>query len=268
MSRRRHARAFTLLELLTVLAVIAVLVGILVPVVGAVRGRARAAVSASNLRQLAGAAHAYVADNRGYFPPGMSHDNLTRWHGARSSLSAPFDPSKGWLGPYLGRAGGVKRCPQFDLMEHAPEVASFEAGAGGYGYNWTYLGGPPARGTAEDPFRPARFESVRSPSRTVLFATTALARAQGLQDFPFAEPPRWLNPAGKPEGDNQPSVHFRFDGKALVAWCDGRVSAERPNPDAWPGPNFYGGDNRRALIGWFGPTEENGYWNPRPGSHL
>ena len=27
--------------------------------------------------------------------------------------------------------------------------------------------------------------------------------------------------------------------------------------------NFYGGNNEKAEIGWFGPEEENGFWNPR-----
>ena len=258
----RRLHAFTLIELLAVIAIIGVLAAIIVPVIGHTRAAARAAASMSNLRQLAAATHAYIADNRGFFPPASSFDNKTRWHGARTSSSAAFDPAKGFLGPYLGKSGAVKTCPQFELMDRAPESASFEAGAGGYGYNAAYLGGPAARGTADDPFRPAAFARLPAPTRTVMFTTTAFARSQGLQDYPFSEPPLWLNPAGLPESENQPSVHFRFNGKALVAWCDGRVSAELPNPDAWPGPNVYGGDNRKAAVGWFGPIEGNGYWNP------
>ena len=26
--------------------------------------------------------------------------------------------------------------------------------------------------------------------------------------------------------------------------------------------NYYGGDNVKDRLGWFGPTEANGYWNP------
>ena len=262
MKTPRRSPAFTLVELLAVIAVVGALAAILAPVIGAVRASARASVSAGNLRQLAAATHAYIGDHRGEFPPGMSFDNKTRWHGARSSTSAPFDPTKGWLGPYLGRDGRVKMCPQFELMDRAPASAGFEAGAGGYGYNWSYLGGPVARGTAEDPFRPERFERLPNPSRTVMFTTTAFAHRQGLLEYPFTEAPCSLNPAGRPESPIQPSTHFRFGGKALVAWCDGRVSAEKPNLAAWPGPNLYGGDNEKAAIGWFGPLEANGYWNP------
>jgi prepilin-type N-terminal cleavage/methylation domain-containing protein/prepilin-type processing-associated H-X9-DG protein len=259
---RRCRHAFTLIELLTVIAIVGLLAAILVPVLGAARRTAQRAVSTSNLRQLATATFAYVADERGVFPPAMSFDNNTRWHGARSSSAAPFDPAKGWLGPYLGRDGRVKVCPAWASLERAPASVSFETGAGGYGYNATYLGGPiPATRTGA--YHPARLTKLPQPGRTVMFATTALARAEGLQEYPFAEPTHWLNPGGGLEGESQPSVHFRFGGKALVAWCDGHVSAESPNPAAWPGPNYYGGDNRAAAVGWFGPTEANGYWNPK-----
>jgi prepilin-type N-terminal cleavage/methylation domain-containing protein len=254
-------RAFTLIELLTVIAIVGVLAGILVPVLGTVRRTARQAVSTSNLRQLATATLTYIADQRGFFPPAMSFDNNTRWHGARASASAPFDPAKGWLGPYLGRDGRVKTCPAWAALDLAPDAESFETGAGGYGYNMAYLGGP-IPDTRNGPYRPARFASLPQPSRTLMFATTALARANGLQEYPFAEPPQWRNPGGGLEGENQPSVHFRFGGKALVAWCDGRVGAESPNAAAWPGPNYYGGDNQKSDIGWFGAIEANGHWNP------
>jgi prepilin-type N-terminal cleavage/methylation domain-containing protein len=255
----RRVRAFTLVELLAVIGVIGVLASLFLPVFGATRRTAREAVSVGNLRQLAVATHSYIADNRGFFPPGMSFDNNTRWHGARASVSAPFDPARGWLGPYLGRDGRVKVCPEFAALELAP--GSFETGAGGYGYNLAYLGGP-IPDTPKGAYRPARLAALPRPGRTVLFATTALARAGGVQEYPFAEAPRWRNPGGGLEGENQPSVHFRFGGRALVAWCDGRVGAEAPNPAGWPGVNYYGGDNAGAKIGWFGPLEANGYWNP------
>lgn len=264
MKLHRSRRGLTLAELLAALAIVAVLTALVLPAVGHARRAAHQAASASNLRQLVLATLAFAHDHRGDFPPAMSLDNLRRWHGARASLAEPFDPALGWLGPYLGRSGAVKRCPGLGYYTTIAESPSFEQGAGGYGYNMAYLGGPAARGTADDPFRPANIAHLRQPSHTVAFATTALARAGGVQEYPFAEPLYSLAPSGIPSAwMNQPSVHFRFAGRALVAWADGRVSAERPNPAAPAGPNFYGGDNRAQDVGWFGPLEANGYWNPR-----
>ncbi|EIQ02076.1 prepilin-type N-terminal cleavage/methylation domain-containing protein [Opitutaceae bacterium TAV1] len=65
---RRDHRAFTLVELLTVIAIIGILAAILIPVVGKVRKSARRAECISNLRQLVTAAHLYANDNKGNFP--------------------------------------------------------------------------------------------------------------------------------------------------------------------------------------------------------
>jgi prepilin-type N-terminal cleavage/methylation domain-containing protein/prepilin-type processing-associated H-X9-DG protein len=64
-SRRR---AFTLVELLVVIAVIAVLIGILLPVLAGAREAGKQVTCASNLQQLATAFMQYTANNRGRFP--------------------------------------------------------------------------------------------------------------------------------------------------------------------------------------------------------
>jgi prepilin-type N-terminal cleavage/methylation domain-containing protein len=70
MTPPRPRSAFTLIELLTVIAVIGVLAAILVPVVGAVRKQARQATGTSNLRQLHVALTAFTEENRGQLPLG------------------------------------------------------------------------------------------------------------------------------------------------------------------------------------------------------
>ena len=63
-------RAFTLIELLTVIAIIGVLAAILIPVVGKVRESARAASTVSSARQVVTALILASAEERGRFPLG------------------------------------------------------------------------------------------------------------------------------------------------------------------------------------------------------
>ncbi len=75
MKQTRHttcSRAFTLIELLVVISIIALLVGILLPALGAARRSAQKAVCLSNERQLGVAVFTYATANDQYVPLGYS----------------------------------------------------------------------------------------------------------------------------------------------------------------------------------------------------
>jgi prepilin-type processing-associated H-X9-DG protein len=70
-------RAYTLIELLVILATVAVLAALLLPVVTKARERARQTQCASHLRQLGNAFQTYLADWDETFPPPLG--NNTTW---------------------------------------------------------------------------------------------------------------------------------------------------------------------------------------------
>lgn len=260
-SERRMATGFTLMELLVVVAVIISLTALAFTGARRMVTSARITQSAANLRNLAIANTTYLSDH-GVYCPADDRFNNRRWHGARSSTGSRFDPTKGFLSPYLGLSQRVTVCPLFRAMVEGS--ASFENGTGGYGYNAAYIGGLPGGPFDKTTYlrlsqRPA---NITNPARTVMFATTAYARQGGLQEYPYCEPPFWDYGEGPSGSRPSPSVHFRANGKALIAWCDGSVSAESRNSSRG-GDNPHGGDPENHALGWCGPEENNGWWNPK-----
>ncbi len=259
-------RAFTLIELLVVVVIISILAALALGAISSVRRKADATQSAHNLRTLAQANAAYLAEN-GRYAPAANNRNTRRWHGARTSAKSAFDPAKGYLADYLGKSARVTTCPVFQKMKKAR--ATFEEGTGGYGYNANYIGGTPlALGQprkgyqADGTIIPASAAAVETPATTVMFTSTAYARTDGVQEYATCDPPFWDYGDGSLSARPNPTVHFRFDGKALVAWCDGHVSFESPQ-ERPVGTNPHGGDAASQKLGWFGPDENNGFWNPQ-----
>lgn len=276
---------FTLIELLVVVAIIAIMAAILLPVFVAAKEGGNKAKCASQLRQLLAASLAYADDNNGRYVPAARdlyssnpEGGQWRWHGWRPRRGKNFDPAKGPLWPYLGKCGGLKKCPSSKYLKTVDDVSGinkinmFESGTGGYGYNAMYVGGTfyknyGANATGYEPYEIASLTSdIARPSRTVMFADTAIATADRyFQEYSFVEPPHHISVDTSTgnvieTGASTPTVHFRHNNTASVGWCDGHVTAEKMGFTR-PGTNVYGADNKLNNLGYIGSGDNSFYDN-------
>jgi prepilin-type N-terminal cleavage/methylation domain-containing protein/prepilin-type processing-associated H-X9-DG protein len=296
---KRQAKAFTLVELVVVISVIALLMAILMPALTGARAGSRALACKSNLRQLLIASIGYATENDGFYVPAASDiwDNagLYRWHGRRDTLDEPFDPLRGPLAGYLAD-GRVKECPaKVDFVTGLEWSANFEQGCGGYGYNMTYIGsriwknGVHSMQTWKDTYAlTTRMTEIAAPGQTLMFADTAMARPQArgttdegrrtsIIEYSFAEPPFTVyNSRPVTEFYMSPSIHFRHGNRvgppsasrANVGWADGHIEPRQMAPgtrDDGRGTtdegrtNAYGVDSAEMKLGWFDPVDNSPY---------
>jgi len=215
-----RSRAFTLVELLVVLAVIGLLAGLTVP--GLARGRQAALGTrcVSNLRQLGIASRLYWDDHSDRaFPERVARrdDGWRYWFGwlqDGQEGERTFDATQGALWPYLsGR--GVEICPSLDRL--GTRFKS-KARGGAYGYAYNLLMGPRDR-------TPVSLSQVRDPSGLAVLVDAA-------QVNDFQEPASPEHPMLEEFyyfGTNrlEATIHFRHSLRAHAVFADGHFAVER-----------------------------------------
>ncbi len=241
-----NRRAFTLIEILVVVAIIALLVSMLLPSLSRAKEQTRRVICLSNLRQMATAAHSYAAGSDDSYPIAYYFEYkpplfISYAWDFTSIKDSSTGKTRVELGLLWAGAGSLKiqQCPSFSGAANWQEDPYT-----GYNYNTSYIG----HGSGESIVAPVRASKVHAPSDCALFGDGQYA--SGANKFMRAP---WPNPGdagffGRAAG----TQGFRHLGKTNVAFCDGHAAslsecytetdpAEVPN--IAPGTGFLSPDN-------------------------
>ncbi len=209
---RSSRSAFTLIELLVVIAIIAILAAILFPVFARARVKAQQTSCLSNEKQLALAFLMYAQDYDDTMPPAYYFsDSYTVEHGWDFTINwNTMSFSLGLVGPYT-KNQHLNACPQ------AATLNSYDRQLTGYAYNASYVGPSWDEGGS-----PAKLSGIGYPVETVMLADAAYwdTFGGGVTGTNYLRAPgaygySWVGP----------NVHFRHNGTANVAYCDGHAKA-------------------------------------------
>jgi prepilin-type processing-associated H-X9-DG protein/prepilin-type N-terminal cleavage/methylation domain-containing protein len=224
-TRPRGRPAFTLIEVLATIGVLALLMGLLLPVLARTREGARSARCMANLRQMAVAAQQYALRYQ-HFPPAVRYERDGGFRQVAWDWVTTFSGdlvSPGALWSFADDPGTVHQCPSY----HGPSTSAGDPHTG-YNYNTTYLGGEsPFPATGWEEFRPGvTFAACRRAPRCAMFGDGGWAG--GANKFMRAP----LNSEGAaPDAIYAGGQAFRHAGATNVAYVDGHVGAsDDPRP--------------------------------------
>ena len=246
MTRNSTHSAFTLVELLTVIAIIAILAAILLSVIAAAKDRARTVYCVNSSRQLALASHLYAMDNHDKVCSAfvVQGDNVVRR--AWFNLIATYTKSTNLL-----------LCPAFRfktgaVVERNYPSAPADAAFSNYAFNFQ-VGGCDWPGIwSPSDYPVAQLTSIRHPSVTVLLTdsgtlpvnTTNPARCVTAQS-PQKAGAFVLNDPGAtrpnalvidPVNPDWCGPELRHgNGRSAVAMTDGHVEIKRASEWFWSG---------------------------------
>jgi prepilin-type N-terminal cleavage/methylation domain-containing protein/prepilin-type processing-associated H-X9-DG protein len=252
MSRPRHhlrvsegARAFTLIELLVVISIITLLIAALMPALSASKAMSKTAKCLSNERQIAIAIHAYVQEQKEWWPIGTyafcggagheGHDSAT-WGGVvayygNNPYTTDFSTnavSYPGIVRYVGVYGvgtpeqGILKCPAdpfIDAWNDGPVAVSYGYNGSAWGmgvnqtFNFDYPVWYPGAGY-DDAYGRVRTHQVRNPARTVMNADMEQPGGYEYVAYQLSAPTGWGGFAAYHPGESANALFV--DGHATV----------------------------------------------------
>lgn len=212
-SHQLKQKGFTLVELLSVLAIVAVLIAILLPVVASSRRRAQEVDCLSNVRQWSSSVTAYAQDYDGNYPAAIT-SVFVRWRAGNGGVL--------WYDVVRPYAKTVLTCPSRGVSEKQ----KYHEYASGYALN-TELNIDHTNAATK--YYTGNSETVQQYPSTVVTVFDARPGIIALGVPDFFDPPGGIFPRSmRDEISGLKPAAYRHDGGANYAFADGHAKWLRP----------------------------------------